>query len=79
MSLVFHASIVETPGQRESGFRVAAQDPGLATNWRRLGRRLPSTYDLDVDGDPLFQRQSVDETTKGYKSLSLEGLLCFKN
>ncbi len=72
--MVFHASIVDTP----SGKAISESLP--KTPGRKLATAGPTftKYDLDEDGDPVFQRQSLNENEKGYKSLSLEGLLSFK-
>jgi hypothetical protein len=69
-SVVFHASIVDTPSAKAISESLT-KTPGL-----KLAAAEPTftKFDLDEDGDPLFQRQSQDVNAKGYKSLSIDGL-----
>ncbi len=73
-SVVFHASIVNTPSAKAISESLA-KTPG-----HKLAAAEPTftKYDLDEDGDPMFQRQSQDESARGYKGLSIDGLLAYK-
>jgi hypothetical protein len=73
-SVVFHASIVDTPSAR------AISESLPSTPGRMLVPTEPTftKLDLDEDGDPLFQRRSHDKRTEGFNILSVEGLLAYK-
>ena len=73
-SVVFHASIVDTPSAR------AISESLPNTPGRMLVPTEPTftKLDLDEDGDPLFQRRSHDKRAEGFNNLSVEGLLAYK-
>ena len=72
--VLFRASIVDTPSAKAIS-QSLANTPGF-----NLLSAAPTftKLDLDEDGDPMFQRQSADVDSRGYKNLSFEGLFAYK-